>query len=970
MVNKIRYSCLLFCTIVLGSFAQSPAEFWVDSVMNTMDEDRLIGQLFMIRAHSDLGAEHIQSVKNQIDKYHVGGLCFFQGSPLKQAILTNEYQDLSEIPLLVAIDAEWGLGMRFKEAAISFPRQLSLGAVQDNYLIYEMGREVARQLLRIGTHVNFAPVVDINNNPLNPVINDRSFGEDRYNVATKSYMYMRGMQNEGIIACAKHFPGHGDTDVDSHLDLPVINHTLDRLDSLELYPFKSLIQHGLKGIMVAHLNVPTLDNRPNLPTTLSRNTITDLLQEKMRFNGLIFTDALEMKGVTKHYASGEVEALAFLAGNDMLVLPQNIEDGINTVRQYLQEGKISLDQIKSRVRKILKTKYSVNLHRYHHSDISDIDKDVNNPNAIALKSRLIEKAITLINNEANLIPFRNLKDHNFASVAIGSSDITPFQNTLSKYATFSHFQISKETNDPEINKLIKKLEGKNTVVVSLHDMNKYANRQFGLTASTLRLIEKISATGKKVVLVVFGSPYSLKYFAKISHLICAYEEDEMFQDITAQALFGAIPFEGRIPVSASPDFPFNWGLNTPGLQRLGYSIPERTGLSSDSLELIKNMVANIISTKAAPGCQILVAKDRKVIFHEAFGYHTYDKIRKVKRTDLYDLASITKVAATTISMMKLYEEGLVNLDQELSTYLPEVQKSNKNGITIAETMSHHGGLIGWIPFYRETMIGSRRNVRPHPEFYRNTASKIYNVPVAQNLYLKNTYQDTIWNRIIESNLRSTKSYRYSDLGFYLLNKIIRQVTEKELDQYVLHRFYEPLGLKRITFNPLTKFVKKEIVPTEHDNYFRGQEVHGYVHDMGAAMLGGVSGHAGLFSDSYSLAVLMQMLLNEGDYGGIRYLDQATIQKFTTRYIYSSRRGIGFDMKEMDANKKPNMSAKASQSTYGHTGFTGTCVWADPALNLIFVFLSNRTYPNSRVNKLNKESYREKLHTLVYNALLQ
>ena len=971
--QQTRFGIVVILLLILFhtslSAQDAKAEAWVDSVFRSLTPQERLGQLIMIRAHSDLGPEHIDQVKQQIKEYGVGSLCFFQGTPAKQLKLTNEYQSLSKVPLMIAMDAEWGLGMRFKEDGFSYPRQLTLGAIQDNRLIFEMGRDIGRQMKRIGVHINFAPVVDININPLNPVINDRSFGEDRYNVTAKSYMYMRGMQQEGVIACAKHFPGHGDTDVDSHHDLPVINHSRSRLDSIELYPFKALTARGIQSIMVAHLSIPTIDPTPNLPTTLSPRTIHGIIREDLQFEGLVFTDAMEMKGVTKYYPQGEVEAKALVAGNDILVLPQNIEASFNYIHQYVQSHKLKQKDLDQKVKKVLHAKYRLGLTRAPQLNDRNLHADLFSPYSETLKARIYEKASTLLINKSSLIPLRHIDLMNIASVSIGVSKPTSFQNRLNDFVPCDQIVTKKGMTTEEQIELIERVSNHDVVFVSIHDMSKYAQKNFGIHNSSIEFVRQLSKE-TRVIVVLFGSPYSAKYFEGVpAGLICAYQDESVVQDIVAQQVVGVIPFNGRLPVTASAAFPFNKGITTQSLMRLGYARPEQVGLKSDSLEQMASIVNEMIGGRAAPGCQILVAKDGRIVYERAFGHQEYNSKNKITTEHIYDLASITKVAATTLAIMKLQSEHKLDVEDRLDKYLPELRSTNKGGITIEQTMAHHGGFIGWIPFYKETIIGSYRSPRPDPELYRNVQSGPFNIPVADNLYLKENYQDTIWRKIYDSELRSTRSYRYSDLGFYLLSKVVESVSGQSLDQYCETNFYKPLHLTSMGFNPYEDNRIENIVPTENDTYFRRQKIQGYVHDMGAAMLGGISGHAGLFSNAKDLGVLMQMLLNEGFYGGTQYIETDILSSFTTRYVYSSRRGIGFDMKELDASRNPNTPSKASILLYGHTGFTGTCAWVDPMQNLIFIFLSNRTFPNMNNNKLYKDNYRIRLHEQVYQALM-
>ena len=942
---------------------------WVDSIFNLMTLDERIGQLMSIRAHSDKGSEHIAHVENMIKKYHVGGLTFFQGDPVTQARLINQYQKLSKhIPLMIAMDAEWGLGMRMKKTTISFPRQLMLGAIQDNRLLYDMGTEIGQQLRRAGVHLNFAPVMDVNNNAANPVINTRSFGEDRYNVTVKGYMYMQGMKDYGVMASAKHFPGHGDTDVDSHHDLPIITHPQARLDSIELYPFRALAQHGVGSMMVAHLNIPTIDDRPNLPTTLSRKAITDLLRKRIGFDGLIFTDGLEMEGVTKYHKNGEVEAKALAAGNDVLLLPRDLSAAFREIKRFLGEGKIDQDEFDTSVKRVLRAKYRLELTKPQSVEMDGLMADLNNQNALALKRRLIQHSLTLVRNPNNLVPFQQLDSMTIASLAIGSTTKTTFQKRLDSYIAMEHFNEAKKISSERQQRLINKLKNKDVVIVSLHDMSSYASRNFGLTESlknTIAALEKET----KVVLVVFGNPYSLKYFDAVDWLMCAYDEDKMTEDIAAQALFGAFPIQGRLPVTASKKSAFNMGVTTNSLFRLGYDLPESVGLNSAKLTEIDGLAKEAIEAKATPGCVVLVAKDGKVVFNKAYGYHTYSKKTPMTTTDIFDLASVTKIAAATLSTMKLYDEGKVNIYQPVSKFLPDLQGTNKSGVILGDMMAHRAGLKSWLRFYEQTISDPKgKNPKPLKSFYKSEPTPGFSLPVTEKLYLRDDFADSIRTQIRTSPMRSNTKYVYSDLGFYLIADMVKAVTGEPIDDYLQNTFYKSLGLQTAGYNPWKRFSIQRVPPTENDNYFRAQKVQGYVHDMGAAMLGGVSGHAGLFANSNDLAIIMQMLLNRGYYGGKQYISPKTVFTFTTRHPIESRRGIGFDMKETNETRSMNMSPLASDRTFGHLGFTGICSWVDPEHNLIYLFLSNRTYPSMRNNKLGKLDFRPRIQSVIYEAM--
>lgn len=966
MKSILTISLILFQIVLFGQMSEK--EVWVNDKYDQMSTDEKIGQLYMIRAFSKNDPGHIKFVKTQIKKYSVGGICFFQGDPMRQADLVNEYQGLSKTPMMISMDAEWGIGMRFPKKAISFPKQMTLGAINDHQLIYRMGKEVGRQCRLAGMQLNYAPVVDVNNNPDNPVINYRSFGEDRYNVAAKSYAYMKGLQDANVLSCAKHFPGHGDTNVDSHHDLPVIPHSRRRLDSLELFTFDMMIKQGVDAIMVAHLQVPALDATPNLPTTVSKKVVTDLLQEEMNFKGLIFTDGMEMKGVTKHFPVGEADLQAFLAGNDIILLPDDIDVSFKLFKKAVADGRITEERLARSVKKILSSKYDLDLHRTKGlAQKTALKESLFSTEAKVVKSKIYEKAITLAANTQYTLPIFQFSGIKFGSVSLGTDKKTTFQSRLSEYIDLSEFQIRRNGTSDQYSRALESLQYHDIVFISVHEMSRNASKKYGLTQDQINFIHQLAGR-TRVVLTLFGSPYTLEYFEQIPCTVVAYEGDPMAQEAAAQALMGAIDITGKLPITASEKFPIGTGQQLPALGRLGYSIPEAVGLNSDTLRRIDELAKELISKKAAPGCQILVAKDNKIVYHKSFGFHTYDKKRPVDIDDIYDVASVTKIMASTISTMKLQDMGQFDINDPIAKYIPEEDTTNKAGIIYEDMMAHVSGLASWIPFFKSTI--DEENPREiNPSYYATQKSSEFALSVTPKMYMRTDYQDSIWRRIFSSNLKDNRQYKYSDLAFYIMNKTIENISGEQVDQFAETNFYGPMGLKRTMFNPIRTIDKKYITPSEHDQYWRNEIVHGTVHDMGAAMLDGVSGHAGLFSNSKELSILLQMLLNGGYYGGQQYLNPSTIKYYTQRHWRSSRRGIGFDMKELNPDKSMNMSEKASRSTFGHLGFTGTAVFADPESNLVFVFLSNRTFPTMNNNKLGKENYRPKIQSVVYNALM-
>jgi len=976
-MKKALFLLLFICTTMASSAAEKDLSYyvfleslkkqlWIEAQLSAMSLEERLGQVFMIRAHTDLDDDHIQEVVDQIKKYHVGGVIFFQGHPMKQALLTNRYQSLSKLPLMVSIDAEWGLGMRLPESTISYPQQLLMGAIRNNQLIYDFGKEVARQCKRIGVQVNLAPVVDVNNNPNNPVINSRSFGEEVFNVTAKSYMYMKGMQDAGVFACAKHFPGHGDTDVDSHFDLPVIKHNRDRLDSIELFPFKVLSKHGLGSLMTAHLAIPALDDRPNMPISLSEKVVDTLLRQEIGFDGLIFTDGLEMKGVTKHYNPGQVAVKAFNAGNDILLLPDDMDAAFAAMKKALDDGTVSKTRLGESLKRILGAKYDLGLTTTPVIDTTNLMKHLHTKGAYALKERILEAGMTAVRNQDFLIPIRGADTLKKSIVVIGSKEKTIFQENMTSYSDFTEVNLPWKISSAQSSAAKTKISKSDLVVILLDNMSQRSSKNFGISPEARKFISSINKK-HQVILVALGNPYSLKYFDEINHVVLGYHDNDEVHKIAAKALFGQVTLNGRLPITASKRSISGSGVSTHKLYKLSTAEPEVAGMLADSLDRIDKLVKEAIKKKAMPGGQILVAKNNKIVFHKAYGHHSTRRRQKVKTEDIYDLASLTKILATTLAVMKMHEDSLININDPIGKHLPFLRGSNKDTIPIRQILAHHGKLKPWIPFYHKTLTDSKRK-RPKKSIYHKSSSEKFTRKVANKMYISDLYSDSIWSWIKDSDLRTANNYRYSDLGFILFSRLVKEVTGSTLDNYVKREFYQPLGLSTMMFNPLEKFDDKRITPSEKDNYFRMQTIDGYVHDMGAAMMGGVSGHAGLFSNAKDIAVIMQMLLNNGFYENKKFFKKETIELFTTRYTNSTRRGLGFDMLELDSDKEPNLSTKASSKTFGHLGFTGTAVWADPDEELIFVFLSNRTYPTMKNNRLGRDNYRPRLQDLVYGSL--
>ncbi len=978
--NKI----LLLCAAVLifsnslkaqESVVKSP-EFlkyenskWVDSIMAKLSPDERIAQLFMIPAFSNKGPDHKKEILKHIKEYKIGGLIFMQGDPKTQLELMNDYQQAAEVPLIGAIDAEWGLGMRL-ENTISFPYQMALGAIQGQKLIYDMGVEIARQLKRTGLHINFGPVVDVNNNPLNPVINYRSFGEDKLNVTKKGIAYMKGMQSQNLLATAKHFPGHGDTDTDSHYALPQINHPFERLEDLEMYPFKELIHAGIGGVMVAHLDIPALD-ATGAPSTLSKPVISGILKERLGFKGLIVTDAMNMKGVAEGNEPGEVDKKAILAGNDLLEFSEDIPKAIAEVRNAINEGLITQAEIDSRCRKILAVKQWVGLDSYEPIPVKNVVKEVNSPEAIWLNRKLAEASLTLLKNENSLLPLQKLDTLKIASVSIGASKSSKFQKTLKLYADVQNFQLVREAKASDIADLKKKLEGYNLVIIGLHDFSIRPRNEVKLTKEVENFISEY-AQRNNTIISLFKNPYvinKLQHIEKAAALVVAYQDSEITQELSAQLIFGGIGASGKLPVTVGDKFKAGDGLDFKADLRFKYTVPEDAGMDSKKLgTAIDSIMQQAMDAKATPGGVVLVARDQKVVFYKAYGLHKYSDTIAVEKTDLYDLASVSKISTALPALMKLYDEGEFDLEAGIDDYLPYFRNSNKADIPFRQILAHQARFKPWIPYWKSTL---RNNGSFKWNTFKKDSSARFPVKVSDELWLHRNYEHKIFKAIKKSPLEKEAKYKYSGLLFYLLPEVVERITRENFVEYINENFYDKMGATTVTYNPSEKFNLERIVPTESDFNFRHEEIHGNVHDEGAIMMGGVSSNAGLFANANDLAKLMQMYLNMGEYGGYRYIDESTIKEFTKTQFpeNANHRGLAFDKPYLEYKGEGSNTAKdASADSFGHTGFTGTMVWMDPKEELLYVFLSNRVQPTRENTRLYKLNTRTQIQQALYDAI--
>jgi len=923
---------------------------WVDSVFNSLTREQRIAQLMVIRAHSNLGPDHVAQVTDLIQKYNVGALCFFQGGPLRQANLTNFYQSIAKTPLMVTIDAEWGLGMRL-DSVNKFPYQLTLGALNDSSLIYELGKAVGEQCKRIGVQVNYAPVVDINNNPNNPVIGYRSFGEDKNKVARFGLAYMKGMQDAGILACAKHFPGHGDVDVDSHLDLPVINKSIEQLDSLELKPFKALIDAGVGSVMIAHLYIPAIDSTLNMATSLSKNNVTTMLRGHLGFDGLTFTDALEMKGVSKYWPGGEAAVQALIAGNDMLCLPENVPDAIAAINKAIKDNRLRWEDIDTKVKKVLYAKYRLGLNKWRPVDTANLLRDLN-AKTDEIRYRVARQTITIVKNK--ITKFN--PSPKIAVVSIGTPLPGFFANALKARKHAEVFTFTYKDSTPQSGVILQKLRSGNfdEVVVSVGGYSLRPANNYGITPSAIDFFHQLQQFNTKNF--VFGNVLAIRNFLTAPHLIACYQDDDITQYTAADLYAGDITAKGTLPISVAQ---YKYGFSA--------FVPQQSP-GSNPFYKVDSIVSDAIDRGAFTGSVVLAAINGKIVFQKAYGHYQFNPAsRPMTPESIFDLASVTKISATTVSIMKLYDEGRVKLNKTLGDYLPSARGTDKGKLKIGDILLHQAGLIPDVLFYN--YVRDSMTHQPLSSII-STEKPGFNIRVAENLYLRNDWIDTAFQLVLNSPLRQPGKYVYSDLDFIFLGKVVEAVTKMPLDQYVQKTFYQPMAMKTTGFKPRERFSLNQIVPTEFDKLFRWQLLWGDVHDYSASLFGGVAGHAGLFSDAEDLFKLYQMLLNGGTFKGKHYLKSKTIKLFTAYHSSISRRGYGFDKPEKDnaSRKQPYPAASVSEETFGHTGWTGTCVWVDPKSDIVYIFLSNRVQSQINNDKLLDLSVRGKIQEAIYRAL--
>lgn len=957
---------LIFCTLfeVFGQYTKAK---WIDSVFQSLSFESKIGQLIMMPINGYAEQNDLDRIDDLITNYGIGGIVFTQGGPVRQTQLTNHFQSFSPVPLLIGLNAEEGLGSTL-DSTLVFPQTLMLGAIQNDSLIFYFGKEVGRQMKELGIHISFAPTADLSSTFQSDALVSHTFGDNPERVGKAAVMYMKGLQHSGIIPVAKHYPSYGLKVQEYSKGAPVMR--LVQNDKTALIPLEHLIKNGVPAILSSYKHDPIFPDRRKritakkkiAPTAVPTLYTADFIKKNLKFQGLVFSYVPDVKEVLKKYQPGDSEIYAFLAGNDILLFPENIGATVRKLKRQIKRNTALLDQLDQRVKKVLAFKYDAGLSQQRsYLSNENLIQRLNTLDARILQHKLYEQSVTVAKDSQNLLPVKNLDVNSFASLSIGERKENEFSNYLSKYTTFDHFQLHQP--DEDTTDLIEQLKKYSVVVAGVFLPSSGVQEMY---PGILELLSRHT----NVIVCNLGPPSKISLFENTPAIIQAFVDDDIMRKILPQIIFGGFPAAGKLPLTISANVKGGAGIQTPALNRLTFTFPERARINSATLQRIDRIAREAIEARSTPGCQVLVVKDGNVVYDKSFGWQTYDNQIAVTNQSIYDLASVTKVLATLQSVMFLYDKGIIDVNKKVSVYLPELKSTNKKDITLKDILTHQAGLAPFIPLWPQTMKDEKIFL---PLYYSQTFSEKYPLQVAPKLFAAPVLKDSLWKWTFDSKMldkppRTPYTFRYSDIGFWIMHRLSEKLLNQPMDEFLAQNLYEPIGATTTGYLPLKRFSTSQIIPTEFDKIFRKQMIIGTVHDERAAMMGGVAGHAGLFSNALDIAKLGQMLLQKGNYGGYQYLKPETVELFTTKQFNTSRRGLGWD-KPIQSDWASPTSLYASPRTFGHTGFTGTCIWIDPEFNLVYVFLSNRVYPD-RSGKLISLNIRSRIQDIIYQAIFE
>jgi beta-N-acetylhexosaminidase len=921
-------------------------ERWVEQTLKRMSLDEKIGQLFCVWVYGAFVSTESQDYKDllrDVEEKHLGAFAIqTQGSPLgipdrsqvyPTAILINTLQKHAKVPLLVGADFERGTGMRLDEGT-AFPHNMAVAATGRPEDAYTMGKITALEARAAGVPWIFAPDADVNSNPDNPIINTRSFGEDPTRVSAEVAAFVRGVEENGGLATAKHFPGHGDTSTDSHLDLPTVTRDRAQLDRVELAPFRAAIDAGAGSIMTGHLAVPALEPDSNVPATMSYNITTDLLRKQMGFDGLVVTDALDMGGVTVRYPPGEVAVRSLLAGSDVLLVPPVLDAALQAVRDAVASGRVPMARVDEAVTRVLRAKAKLGLNESKVVDLDALARDFDRPDYDRAALDIADRGITLLRDDQHILPLDATKPQRVLLVAV-SGDVDPFPaGNLENEIRWRADSLTTVRIDARFVRAdTVKLPPPDTYDVAIAAIFvRVADRKgsVGLPNDEAAVVDRLLAAGKPVVVACFGSPYLAERFPSAKTWIAAFSTVEIAQRAMGRALFGQTAVGGRFPVHVPGVAALGAGLD---LAANPMELREASSADEDKLQRAYDVLAQAVSDGAFPGGVLAVGYKGELIVHE-FGRQTYEaKSPAVNVDTIYDAASLTKAVATTTLVAMQVEAGRIGLDLPVSRYIPEWNDGPnpdwRKAVTIRNLLTHTSGLPG----YRDYFL---------------------------TLHSKREYIAALCREPLEY-APGTKT-EYSDLGFILLGEILERMTGKTVDELAREQIFLPLDMSSTMFNP-PKNLLPRIAPTENDTTYRKQLVHGVVHDENAYAMGGVAGHAGMFSTAGDLAAFCQMMLNGGIYGHHRLLNRATVAQFTAAQAVSGNtRTLGWDVPTENSTSGHYFSARS----FGHLGYAGTSMWIDPERQLFVILLTNRVYPTRENNKIT--AVRPAVHDAVMEAL--
>jgi beta-N-acetylhexosaminidase len=956
--GTVNFTICLFI-LLLSNFstnAQTKKQQWVDSVFQTLTPTEKISQLFIIPVSTYATTNELNSLSSQLKKHKPGGLLITHSAPVSHVRLINKLQSASSVPLLVAARTETSLH-QIMDSTIALASPLQLAAIANDTLLLQAGNELGRQMKTLGIHLNLSLNADVH------VADDlypntlRYWGEDKKRVTTKTQWFMKGLHQQGVLVAAAHL---ANPKKDRHIVIKDSTELLDlnQLDTAGFYPYQKLMESGIDAIVTSHLDYSVPGKRKPIPAPISDIFISDIIKNKIGFKGLSIAEVPYLRKVSRKKRAGEAELLAFEIGNDLIIEPKNIPSSIKKISKLVRKDPKWQQQLDASVRKILSAKYDAGLANSAFTNPDNLLLRLQAPSAHVIQYKLADAAPTVLANTSALIPVQPLEGNTFASISIGRTSDNEFNHYLSKYVQIQRHEILALKDTVGLQKKVNKAS---VVIIGLFPPAK------GITLQVAALIKKLTAK-QAVIVCSFGDPEDLKFLENTSALLTTYAHDDVSQKAAAELIFGGISGQGKLPIAISTKLPMQTGFETKSIDRLHYSVPEDAGMDSRTLQKIKSIMQEAIDLGATPGCQVLVARHGKVIYEQSAGWFTYDKKIPVTEEAIYDLASVTKVTATLQTVMFMHEKGLIDINKKVSVYLPELKESNKKDFTIKDILTHQAGLWPFLPFWAQTVKDSTYL----NEYYQTKPSADYPFPVADSLFAHKSMKDSLWQWIVRSKIRekvphTVYDYRYSDMGFYMLQHLAEKMLNQPMHEFLEQNIYEPLGAYTVGFLPRNKFSANQIAPTENDKLFRRRLLIGYVHDQGAAMHGGIAGHAGLFGGANDMAKLGQMWLRKGSYGGQQFFKPETFDLFTAKQYADSRRGLGWD-KPVQSDPAGPTSIFASPQTFGHTGFTGTCIWVDPQFDLVYIFLSNRVYPEMTNNKILNANIRPRIQDVIYQSI--